>query len=129
MTELRDFLMRYIDRPMMWGVDDCSLLIADWWSANHRHDPALHLRGTYSDEAGKNAVIEKAGGLVELVSKIAADAGAERGAANKDGDFGVIAIRGGGLACAIRSGRFWAVRSETGVAFTSDAKLVRGWSI
>lgn len=129
MTDLRQFLMRYIDKPMMWGVDDCSLLIADWWSANHRHDPALHLRGTYSDEAGKTAVLENAGGLVELVSKIAEDAGAERCAANRDGDFAVVALVGGGLACGIRSGRFWAIRSESGIAFTSAARVVRGWAI
>lgn len=129
MVELRAFLLEYLDRPMAWGVDDCSLLLADWWRANHGADPAAHLRGTYSSESEKAAIVDAAGGLVALVAEIASAAGARSSAANEDGSFGVIALGDRVLVSGIRSGRFWAVRSETGIAFTSRAKLLRGWSV
>lgn len=129
MVDLRTFLMRYLDRPMTWGQDDCSLLIADWWRANHGTDPAAHLRGTYSTEDEKAAIVDAAGGLVNLVSDIAARAGAQMSAANEDGSFGVVAIGDRVVVSGIRSGRFWAVRSQTGITFTSRAKLLRGWSV
>lgn len=129
MVELRDFLMSYIDKPMQWGVDDCSLLIADWWLTNHGVDPARSLRGAYSDETGKATIVEAAGGLVPLVAGIAASVGAEQCAANKDGDFAVLALPSHTASCGIRCGRFWAVRSETGIAYTSQARVIRGWAI
>lgn len=127
--DIRNFLLGYFDRPMVWGVDDCSLIIADWWNANHGVDPAERLRGTYSSETEKAAIVDAAGGLVPLVAGLAGLAGAEISAANRDGDFGVIVVRGGGMVSGIRVGRFWAVRSENGIAYTSDARLIRGWSI
>jgi hypothetical protein len=129
MIDVREFLLGYFDRPMTWGVDDCSLILADWWRENHGTDPAATLRGTYSSESEKAAIVVAAGGLVPLVAGLAGLVSAQISAANRDGDFGVIVVRGGGLVSGIRVGRFWGVRSEIGITYTSDARLVRGWSI
>lgn len=129
MVDLRDFLLGYLDKPMVWGQDDCSLLIADWWRSNHGVDPAAHLRGTYSTEEGKAAIVEAAGGIIDLVTGIASGVGARQSAANEDGSFGVVAVGERTVVGGIRAGRFWAVRSATGIGFTSRAKLLRGWAI
>lgn len=126
---LTEFLMSYSGRPMQWGVDDCSLILADWWKLNHGTDPAAHLRGTYSTEVEKDQIVEKMGGVENLVNSIAQSVGAKKSAANEDGGFGVVSIIGIGHISAIRAGRFWACRSMNGIAFTSRAKLVSGWSI
>lgn len=129
MSDIRQFIDRYLDRPMQWGVDDCSLILADWWVFCHGADPAAHLRGTYQTEEGKAGIVEAAGGLAALVSDVASHAGARRSAANADGDFAVLRLPDRNVVCGIRVGRFWAVRSETGIAFTSAARVIKGWSI
>lgn len=127
-TGLTDFLMRYAGRPMVWGRDDCSLLLADWWLENHGVDPASHLRGTYATEKEKKLVVFRSGGLIFMVAKIARRAGAKRTDHPRDGSFALIR-HNGQVISAIRSGDFWAVRSENGIAFTRDAEMVRAWEI
>lgn len=129
MVDLQEFLMGYIDRPMVRGVDDCSMLLADWWRANHGVDPASDLRGSYSSEEEQVEIISKAGGLVELISGIASKVSASLSAGNETGSFGVVVVRDGGAIGAIRSGRYWCARSETGIAFTSGVRILRAWSI
>lgn len=126
--ELTDFLCEKAEAQFEWGVDDCSLMIADWWRVRHGVDPASHLRGTYSTEAEKIKVVTDAGGLVSLVSSIADRVGAARTAAPMDGDFAVVRVRGRAY-CAIRAGGFWAIRGGDGVAFVSEARVVRAWAI
>lgn len=128
MMNIQDFLMRYSDRPMVWGVDDCSLIIADWWRENHAVDPAFHLRGSYSTEAEKIKIVNKAEGLLNLVSRLADQVGANRVSVPADGCFGVIMVNGIMFA-ALWSGGFWAVRSETGITYTHLARTVRMWSV
>ena len=126
-TRLGNFLQRYTDRPFAWGADDCSLFLADWWQEIHGVDPAAHLRGTYSDEAGKAAIVMAAGGIVNLVAGIAARAGASVRMRHSEiipEDFAVIAPGVG----AIWDGQFWVGRSVIGLTFTSDATIWRAWS-
>ena len=127
-ARVTEFLTRYAGRPMAWGKDDCSMLLADWWTENHGTDPAAALRETYATEAEKAMVVKRAGGLPRLVASIAASVGARRTQAPRDGDFGVIQYEGS-IVAGIRVGLFWAVRSSGGIAFVRDAKVVRAWEI
>lgn len=128
MTKLRDFIMEYIDRPFVWGADDCSLFVADWWFNRHGIDPAAHLRGTYSDQSGKVALVTAAGGLVRLVDDCARRVGSPRTRHPVEGDIAVVLIDGVYFS-AICAGDMWAIRSESGVIFTADAKVVRAWAV
>lgn len=128
-ADLRTFLLQYLDKPMQWGVDDCSLILADWWALNHGTDPAAFLRGTYANEDGKRQVVDAAGGLVALVGKVATDAGAERTSAPREGDFGVVRVGEVAYAAICAPGGFWAIRSPTGITFTRDVRLLRAWSL
>lgn len=128
MIDLSAFLARYAARPFAWGTDDCSLILADWWQANHGgEDPAAHLRGSYGDETSCHALLRREGGLVKVVDGICRAAGAKRTRIVTHGDFGVIRA-GGKSVAAIRSGAFWAVRNEQ-VAFIGQARLLRAWAI
>lgn len=128
MAALDDFISRYLDRPFAWGSDDCSLFLADWWIDQHGTDPARHLRGSYATEAEKSALVSKAGGLVALVASCAARVGARRTCAPVDGDFGVVSVDDRQFA-GICAGSMWAIRTETGIVFTSGVKVVRAWSV
>lgn len=129
MADFRAFVERYMASPMQWGVDDCSLFIADWWRENHGSDPAAHLRSTYSTEAEKEAIVSDAGGLLRLVGGIAKAVGAKPARRARVGDFGVIAVGGNAIAAIFAGGGFWAARSNDGVAFTRDARPLRVWTI
>lgn len=127
MVNLREFLAQYADRTFEWGRDDCSLLIADWWRANHGRDPADHLRGQYHDEKSCHRLVFFSGGLVRLVSRICEREGAKVTRDPKDGDFAVLKI-GSKRICGIRSGEYWAIRNEQ-IGFIKHAKVIKAWAI
>lgn len=130
---LTEFLQRESSRPFQWGQNDCSLLLANWWQHVHGVDPAAWLRGTYNTAERKDAVLIANRGLQRLVTRIARSAGASRAHKPDTGDFGLIAHGGRpyGAICTGRVGAMacWAVRSETGVAFLTNPRILRAWSI
>lgn len=130
---LSDFLRRASERPFEWGQSDCSLLLADWWLHIHGNDPAAWLRGTYANAEQKDEVLVQHRGLQRLVTRIAAQAGASRTRTPTTGDFGLIAVDGKPYG-AICTGRVagkacWVVRSESGLAFLTNPRTLRAWSI
>lgn len=130
---LTEFLIRESSRPFKWGQNDCSLLLADWWQHVHGNDPAAWLRGTYGTAEQKDAVLAANRGLQRLVTRIALSAGARRTHEPSTGDFGLI-THGGRPYGAICTGRVggmvcWAARSEAGVAFLTNPRILRAWSI
>lgn len=127
-TELVDFLEEYTQRPFVWGTDDCCMMVADWWQANHGVDPATHLRGTYADAVGKERTLATLGGLKRTVADICRRVGAQRTLRATPGDFGVVLVDGTAYA-AICCGAAWAVRSEGGLIFARDVKVVAAWAI
>lgn len=126
-ARLIDFLTRYAERPFVWGQDDCSLFLADWWMEVHGVDPAASLRGSYDSQETCHKVLFWRGGLVCVVSGLAKTVGAVRTRNPQDGDFAVIRVRNK-VVGAIRVGEFWAVRNEQ-IGFVSDARVLRAWSI
>ena len=130
---LSEFLRKQSGRPFEWGSSDCSLFLADWWRHVHGADPAAHLRGTYSTPEGKDAVLRQHRNLQRLVTAVAAQAGAPRTRAPNTGDFGLIAVAGRPYG-AICTGRVagkscWVARSETGLTFLTNPRILRAWSI
>ena len=130
---LIEFLKKQSATPFKWGQSDCSLMLADWWQANHGMDPAAWLRGSYNGAEGKDAVLVANRGLRRLVTRIANEAGAPCTRTPNTGDFGLIAV-GGRPYGAICTGRVsdracWAVRSDNGVTFLTNPRTLRAWSI
>lgn len=109
------------------------MLLANWWRRNHGVDPAAWLRGTYRTADEKDAVLQQHRGLQRLVTRIAVEAGAARTRNPTTGDIGLVAL-GGKPYGAICTGRVagktcWAARSETGLTFLTNPRILRAWSI
>lgn len=98
--------------PHVWGVSDCSLMVADWALANGHPDPAADLRGTYATEAECRALLAARGGLAAVVEDCARRAGVEP---VYEPEFGCVAVIGAPSRperqwCAIWNGHNWMVR-------------------
>lgn len=130
--KLVSFLHRSAERPFAYGRNDCCLLLAGWWKCVHGVDPAKSLRGTYSTDAEKDALLEREGGLLAVVERLAAGAGAKPTETPSLGDFGVIEhAKPFGAICAGTAGQAlcWAIRTEKGVGFLTNPKVLKAWSI
>lgn len=108
-------------QPWAWGVQDCTLWVADWCKLRWRVDPALSFRDRYDSEAGAQSLIDRAGSLIGLVSPHMAFLVQKNEA--DEGDVGVIEVLGRQTA-AIRVGDKWAFRSPAGVGFVDAAPLI-----
>nr|WP_255608071.1 hypothetical protein [Ancylobacter sp. Lp-2] len=129
-ADLPAFLIHAQRQPFVLGQFDCSLVIADWWLANHGVDPAADIRGTYSSQAECNALLRQHGGLPRLIARMARRVGAVRTADPQPGDFAII--RAPTLwAAAIRTPTCrWAVKEGDGLtAIRSPLRVVAAWSI
>ncbi len=113
---LQQFLLEIAKTEFVWGETDCAMTIANWWRRKHGIDPGADLRGTYVTEGECRLVMEREGGILEVVRSRAERAGAVRTAEPEAGDIGIIRLDGIGYA-AIRgpSGR-WMVKSPHGLA-------------
>jgi hypothetical protein len=135
MAELvADRLALFLDaqqaRPWDPGTVDCCLFLADWAMWLGHPDPAAHLRGTYSDEAGFESIIREAGGVAPVVAGCVANINGQPLASPHVGAIGVIGSptnisRQWG---AIFDGTHWLVRSRAGVGPLS-AKPLAVWEI
>lgn len=132
-NKLIDYLRESAGRPFALGRNDCCLFIADWWRAVHGVDPVAEWRGTYRTEEDKRALLDREGGMVALISRIADRAGTVETENPITGDFGLIKHGDTtvGAICTGTAGEVlcWAVRSETGVAFTSNPKVLKAWAL
>ena len=131
--KLVSFLHRSAERPFAYGQEDCSLILASWWKCVHGVDPAKALRGTYSTDAEKDSLLEREGGLLAVVDRLAAGVGAAATQTPALGDFGVIEHGGKpfGAICAGTAGLAlcWAIRTEKGVGFLTNPKVLKAWAI
>ncbi len=118
------------DRPWQWGVSDCALVLADWLIANGYDDPALDLRGAYTDEASCLALLAERGGLLAVVTACAAVAGLEEIA---EPEVGCVAVIGAPnnperQRCAIRLAGGWVTFTQQGF-LPIIARGVRMWRV
>jgi len=123
MAELVSGLERFLDvygqKPWAPGVDvDCCLFLAEWAIWSGHSDPASHLRGTYSDDAGFMAIIADHQGVVPIVEYCVARINGKRIQAPSCGSIGVVGSRSNihRQWGAIFDGHHWLVRTRAGVS-------------
>lgn len=64
--KLEDFINSYNEKPIVWGVDDCTAWAGKW--AEIATGNRIQLP-SYGNREGAHKIIDEAGGLVELVSQ------------------------------------------------------------
>lgn len=126
---LAAFLIELARTPFAWGACDCSLMIADWWRANHGVDPAAHLRGTYSTEAECNALLEREGGKLRLVARLARSVGAKPTKDIRPGVFGVARHGQDHIPGIVAPDGKWAGKSPSGLVVFIPHRIVAAWNI
>lgn len=114
--------------PWLWGGGasgfdgvDCSLAVANWAVARGGEDPAHGIRGTYDDEAGATAWINRPeyGSVDALIRLRFTACGWRQVDAAQDGDVAVVLAPLAPLGVvgqipAIRSGELWVIRTLRG---------------
>lgn len=114
------------DKPVTWGVDDCTRWAADWVEAVRGIDLKLP---PYRGEAQARALIARAGGLEVLWSERLARAGFFETTAPAYGDVGLVETRIGPVGLVFCHDGTGALRSEAGVTFLRPREILRAWSI
>jgi hypothetical protein len=66
---LKEYFGAQIFSRWKWGENDCVFFAINWIVIHTGVDPAERLRGSYSDEGGAMAVIDREGGFVEMVKR------------------------------------------------------------
>ncbi|MFG6083926.1 hypothetical protein ACEUZ9_000161 [Paracoccus litorisediminis] len=121
MQLLDDYVQRTALLPWEWGVQDCTIWVADWCLLRWGFDPACRFRGRYRSAAGAHHLT-----ACGLVVRVGPEIPLPRKPVAGDGDPGVIDITGRQVA-AIRSGSHWLFRTPRGVGMARrDAIAIWG---
>jgi len=130
--KLADYLHAAGGKSFAPGTHDCCTFPGDWVRAQTGVDPIQRWRGRYDTQEGAEALIEAAGGLVNLWAIGMIDALCPEVDEPQEGDVGVILVLGengpvenGG----IFTGRRWAFVAPRGLFISSidPAHIVRAW--
>lgn len=127
---LSDFLRAYGEKRWAPGTVDCCLMLASWAIWLGHPDPAAHLRGTYDSDEGFAMIVERAGGVVPLVSTCAAGIGGKHIQRPSCGDIGVYGNTKD-IRCqfgAIFDGERWVIRTPSGLR-TMPGRALAAWAI
>lgn len=112
------------------GSVDCCMVLASWAMWLGHTDPAEHLRGTYTDDAGFGEIIASAGGAIPVVQKCILKIGGRSIATPRCGSVGVIGSRSNHTRQwgAIYDGDRWLVRGKDRFMKFS-APILAAWEI
>ena len=130
---LTAFLMRTAPRPARWGELDCTLWPADWVKEATGYDPAEPYRGSYATAAECQALLDREGGLMAVVTP-RMDSRFQRAHELRAGCVGIIALPFGlapvaaGMAAAIRGDVTWLVKGLRGFAMY-DVPHLAAWQL
>ena len=116
-----DFAAASAQRPWAWGIQDCTIWVADWCVARWGVDPAEKFRGAYSTEAEAVCLIRSAGGLIDLVAPHLGFLTEKP--TPSDGDIGIIDILGRQTASIFDGGK-WAFSTRAGIGFVQCKPLI-----
>ncbi len=128
---LGEYLVAAARDPWIWGGADCCTFAADWVANSGRPDPMAFIRGQYRTERSALLKIKRGGGLVELWSRGATDAGLRETNDPVLGDIAVIARAtecGANQAAAIWTGERWVSRGISGLQF-GPAEILHAWRV
>lgn len=128
-NSLNEFLTTVRRSRFEYGVNDCALVLATWWFANHGVDPAAHLRGTYGSYEGCRDLLISERGLLRLVWKLARSVGAKKTDNPKPGDFAVVRFQGTHFGAIKTNADRWAIKMSNGLTHTIDCRVIIAWSI
>jgi len=133
MSRIDEFTRILARLPFVYGRHDCALVLADWWMYLHssQHDPAYHLRGTYSTEEECCRVLEDHGGLARVVRGIALSVGATRSSDPAPGDVSVVRILDRHWCAIMSSSGRWVMKTGAGISSpdSSSLRVVCCWRI
>jgi hypothetical protein len=125
---LSAFLAGFEGKPVVWGKDDCSACPHLWLRENgiHAHLPA------YSSRDGAHALIEQAGGLVNVWDECLAGTGVGERCSDRPelGDIAVIDTRRLGpigVICAAGGVCCW--RKEGGFFWIAPRSFLKVWAV
>lgn len=123
------YVQRLAAAPFVFGECDCMLALADWVRELNGTDVGRLYRGHYSTEAGWQAIVAAAGGLVPLVDRLATLAGIVRVPQPQPGDIGVVDLPLAGHAGAILAGKRWVVKLNRGLLAAAAPPVVASWGV
>lgn len=129
--KLMPFLDKAARRPFEWGVSDCMLELADWLDHACGSRLAEQWRGTYSSEAGAEAIFAPSGGLEPFIRAMAASLGLAEAVEPRFGDMALVTVPGQEKplgAILMPSGR-WRMKTATGVVLTRDVTILAAWAL
>lgn len=112
MDALAEFVREESARSYDWSDANCGLWIADWTLLVTGADPFAPWRKFAARPSNAKRLSRK---LPRLVERVARRAGLTFTRSPQHGDIAVIRI-GAHAVCAIRSGDFWVMRLENGIA-------------
>lgn len=90
-------LLEFIRLPhkWQWSYCDCTMFAADWVLEKTGCDPAFDLRGTYASGVEANCIVNRAGGIDQLVGERLEQFGFHQVAVPRDGDVGIVSVLAG----------------------------------
>ena len=112
---LAAFLRRAAGQPFIWGERDCALWVAEWVVEQTGWDAGAVWRGSFSDPTGSMRLLNREGGLLALVERIANANGFVRRCKAEPGDVVCVDFEGRQvMGIAVGNGQV-ALKTRTGV--------------
>lgn len=121
---LARFVTMTRDDPFVWGRNDCALWCAAAVAEGTGYDPGAELRGTYNSWWEHRQIVQRAGGLLALITPRMQGHGLR--ALEREG-VAVIRCDGRMICAVILEGRA-VLRMARGLRVVDGFELIRGWS-
>lgn len=129
---LRSYIEGHIVSRWSWGGVDCVFFAINWVRAFTGIDPAKRLRGSYSDESGAEAVMEREGGFLAMVKREMSANGFLETPEPVDGDVAIvrapISETALDMVMVIRSRGRWVGKTARGIR-AGQWQVVCAWKI
>lgn len=125
------FLREAASHKFEFGQWDCVITLANWLRFQLDDDPAIDIRGTYSNIRGWKEVVKKEGGMISFVGGRAHRVGLREIEGDpKIGDIGLIRIKRsqGYWVGAIRGSTKWWFKISDGITAT-ELPASRIWGV
>lgn len=126
------YILAAAARPWRWGEMDCCQFANGW--VRERCGVDVLAGWSYADSASARRLLRAHGGLLDMARSAMATHGFRSTDDPESGDVGVLQIDSrddmaiGGVALAIRCGRFWVARALRGVV-SADGGEVIAWRV